>query len=229
MPKLDFCIVIPVYNEEEIILYTINKALKFLKKYNSKIIIINDGSNDSTKKILSKIKNKKIVVINKKNEGHGKTIITGYKKALKLDPKFILQIDSDDQISFSEFKKLFKYKHQFDCVVGKRENRKDPISRKLISFILNKMFIFLLFGRYVEDANCPLRVIKTSFLNKIINQVSFANIPNILISILAKRKQVYKSINIKHRQRYVGVGVKHFKLFKLCMSSIVDILKLKFL
>lgn len=229
MPKLDFCIVIPVYNEEEIILYTINKALKFSKKYNSKIIIINDGSNDSTKKILSKIKNKKIVAINKKNEGHGKTIITGYKKALKLDPKFILQIDSDDQISFGEFKKLFKYIHQFDCVVGKRGNRKDPISRKLISFILNKMFIFLLFGRYVEDANCPLRVIKTSFLNKIINQVSFANIPNILISILAKRKQVYKSVNVKHRQRYVGVGVKHFKLFKLCMSSIVDILKLKFL
>ena len=91
------------------------------------------------------------------------------------------------------------------------------------------MFIFLLFGRYVEDANCPLRVIKTSLLKKIINQVSFANIPNILISILAKRKQVYKSINVKHRQRYVGVGVKHFKLFKLCIASIVDILKLKFL
>ena len=50
MPKLDFCIVIPVYNEEKIILDTISKALKFSKKYSSKIIIVNDGSTDSTKK-----------------------------------------------------------------------------------------------------------------------------------------------------------------------------------
>ena len=172
MSKLDFCIVIPVYNEEKIILNTINKALKFSKKYNFRIIIINDGSKDSTEKILSKIKNKKIITLNKKNEGHGQAIITGYKKALKLKPQFILQIDSDDQISFGEFKKLFKYRNQFDCVVGKRKNRKDPISRILISFILNKVFIFLLFGQYVDDANCPLRVIKTNFLDNIINQIS---------------------------------------------------------
>jgi len=229
MPKLDFCIVIPVYNEEKIILDTISKALKFSKKYNSKIIIVNDGSTDSTKKILSKNRNRKIVTVNKKNEGHGKAIITGYKKALRLNPKYILQIDSDDQISFNEFRKLYKFKDSFDCVVGKRKNRADPISRNIISFILNKFLIFILFGRFVTDANCPLRIIKKKFLSDIINKISYANIPNILISILAKRKQSYKSINVKHRERYLGVGIKYFKLFKLCATSILDILRLRLL
>ena len=227
MPTLDFCIVIPVYNEEKIILNTINKALKFLKEYNFKIVIVNDGSNDSSKKILSKVKNKKVLTLNKKNEGHGKALITGYKKALNLNAKFVLQADSDDQISFTEFKKLFKYKNKFDCIVGKRKNRKDPLSRILISFVL-KVFIFLLFGKYIDDSNCPLRVIRTNFLREIIDHISFAQIPNILISIAANKKKIYKSVDIIHRQRYSGSSIKYFKLLKLCIISYFDILKFKF-
>jgi len=227
MSKLDFCIVIPAYNEEKIILNTINKALKFSKKYNFKIIIVNDGSSDSTKKILSKIKNKKIITLNKKNLGHGKAVISGYKKALNLKPRFVLQADSDDQIQFSEFKKLLKYKNQFDCIVGKRKNRKDPFSRILISFAL-KTFIFLLFGKYISDPNCPLRVIKAHFLKQIIDRISFTDTPNILISIYANKKKNYKSVNIMHQQRYSGSSIKYFKLFKLCTISFFDILKFKF-
>ena len=50
MSKLSFCIIIPVYNEEEIILKVISKALNFIKNTNSKILIINDGSKDNTRK-----------------------------------------------------------------------------------------------------------------------------------------------------------------------------------
>ena len=227
MPKLDFCIVIPVYNEEKIVLNIINKALKLLKEYNFKIVIVNDGSNDSSKKILSKIKNKRVLTLNKKNEGHGKAIITGYKKALKLNAKFVLQADSDDQISFSEFKKLFKYKNRFDCIAGIRKDRKDPLSRILISFTL-KVFIFFLFGKYIDDANCPLRVIRTNFLREIIDHISFTQTPNILISIAANKKKIYKSVDIIHRQRYSGSSIKYFKLLKLCIISFFDILKFRF-
>ena len=36
MAKLNFCIVIPIFNEEEIVLDIINKALIFAKRYKSK-------------------------------------------------------------------------------------------------------------------------------------------------------------------------------------------------
>tara|TARA_Y100000590_G_scaffold469367_1_gene656528 strand:- start:1488 stop:2180 length:693 start_codon:yes stop_codon:yes gene_type:complete len=227
MSKLNFCIVIPVYNEEEIIKDIIKKALKFSNPYKSAILLINDGSTDSTGKILSTIKNKKIKIINKKNEGHGKTLIKGYREALKLKPKHILQIDSDDQISFDEFKKLLKHKDNFDFVVGNRKDRDDPISRILISF-LQKIIIFLLFGRYVNDPNCPLRIYNSIFLKKILDQVSFSNIPNVLTSIHAVGTNVHKSVNIIHKQRYTGSSIKYFKLFKECTFAFWNIIRFKF-
>jgi len=227
MSKLNFCIVIPVYNEEEIIKDIIKKALKFSRSYKSVVLLINDGSTDSTKKILSTIKNKKIKIINKKNEGHGKTLIKGYKEALRLKPKHILQIDSDDQISFDEFKKLFKYKDNFDFVVGYRKDRDDPTSRILISFF-QKIIIFLLFGCYVNDPNCPLRIYNSNFLKKTLDKVSFSNIPNVLTSIHAVRTNVHKSVNIIHKQRYTGNSIKYFKLLKECSFAFLNIIKFKF-
>ena len=98
--------------------------------------------------------------------------------AIKLKPEFVLQADSGDKISFYEFKKLFKFKSEFDYVEGNRKNRDDPLYRIFISFGL-KIMILILFGRYVIDPNCPLRIFKTSFLKQIIKRVSFSNIPNI--------------------------------------------------
>ena len=228
MSKLTFCIIIPVYNEEEIILNVISKALKFIKNTNSKILIINDGSKDDTKKKLDKIKNKKILVFHKKNEGHGKTIALGYKKAINMKAEYILQIDSDDQIPFDEFKKLIKYINKYDFVVGNRLNRDDPFSRILISGFM-KSIIFLLYGKYILDPNCPVRIMKTSFLKEIIKKVSYSTIPNILIAICAKKKNSYKSINIKHIERYTGSSIQFLKLYKTCAIALFDLIRFRLL
>ena len=228
MSKLTFCIIIPVYNEEEIILNVISKALRFIKNTNSKILIINDGSKDDTKKKLDKIKNKKILVFHKKNEGHGKTIALGYKKAINMKAEYILQIDSDDQIPFDEFKKLIKYINKYDFVVGNRLNRDDPFSRILISGFM-KSIIFLLYGKYILDPNCPVRIMKTSFLKEIIKKVSYSTIPNILIAICAKKKNSYKSINIKHIERYTGSSIQFLKLYKTCAIALFDLIRFRLL
>ena len=228
MPKLTFCIIIPVYNEEEIILNVISKALKFTKNFYCKILIINDGSNDGTKKKLNSIKNKKILIFHKKNQGHGKTLIFGYKKAIKMKAEYIFQIDSDDQITFNEFHKLNKYKNKYDFVCGNRLNRDDPYTRILISGFM-KFIILLLYGKYIVDPNCPLRIMKTSFLKKILNKISFSIVPNILITISSKKGNSYKSINIKHKQRYTGSSIQFIKLYKTCALAFLDIFKYKLL
>ena len=228
MSKLNLCIIIPVYNEEEIITEVISQGLNFIKNINAKIIVINDGSKDNTKKKLDKIKNKKILIFHKKNEGHGKTLIFGYKKAIKMNADYILQIDSDDQIPFDEFKKLIKYKKKYDFIVGNRLNRDDPFNRILISGFM-KIIIFSLFGKYIYDPNCPLRVMKTSFIKEIINKISFSIVPNILIAISAKNRISYKSVNIKHIKRYTGNSIKFFKLYKTCTLALLNIFKFRLL
>ena len=73
-------IVLPIYNEEKIIEKVVNELIDKTSQFNIKIILINDGSKDRTKEKIERFKDtKNIIVINKQNEGHGKTICYGYK------------------------------------------------------------------------------------------------------------------------------------------------------
>ena len=97
---MSLAIVIPVFNEERNIKKVIkdwDKAVKknYKKKY--KFIVINDGSTDNTHQEVKSLNKKKIIYRKERNSGQGNTCYKGYKLAIKLRFKFILQIDSDDQ------------------------------------------------------------------------------------------------------------------------------------
>lgn len=87
-------IIVPVYNTskylEKCLDSLTNQSLKDIE-----IIVINDGSKDNSKDIINKYLGK-IVFIDKKNEGIGKTRNLGIKKA---KGKYVMFIDSDDYIT----------------------------------------------------------------------------------------------------------------------------------
>ena len=66
-------VVVPVYNEEEIINNIITN-LKKLINLNFKIIILNDGSTIILQKLEFFESDNRIIIIDKDNEGHGKTL-----------------------------------------------------------------------------------------------------------------------------------------------------------
>ena len=80
--NLHTAVVIPAYNEEKLIGKTLDKLPDFIDT----IIVVNDGSTDSTLSILHRLAktNKKLTVLtNDENRGIGYTLISGYKHALK--------------------------------------------------------------------------------------------------------------------------------------------------
>jgi glycosyltransferase involved in cell wall biosynthesis len=85
-------VVIPCYNDGAFIIEAVDSILNQTFQ-DFHIVIIDDGSNDTTKIILKEIKGDNITVIYQKNQG----VSAARNKAISLsDSKFILTLDADD-------------------------------------------------------------------------------------------------------------------------------------
>mgnify|MGYP001443089465 CR=1 FL=1 len=228
MYNLEIAIVIPIYNEEIIINKVVDEILQKLKDKKFIIILINDGSTDNTEEKLKKYnKLDNIKIINKKNQGHGPSLIRGYNEAIKHNPKFIFQIDSDDQIPFDEFFKIYHYPQNINIISGYRKKRKDPLIRLITTLIL-KIIILIVHQVLIKDSNVPFRLIKKEFLDENIAYIKNSNIPNVLLSILASRKNSLLQLPVKHKERFTGVAsITKFKLFFFSIKCFFEILKFK--
>jgi dolichyl-phosphate beta-glucosyltransferase len=123
-------IVIPIYNEQYCIEYTLRKIISYMsdKDVNYELILVNDGSKDDTYEVIKKFKNKIvegknninfIVLNNKNNMGKGFSVRKG---VLASSGKFILFTDADLSIMIEEEQKLYKYiKDGFDVAIASRE------------------------------------------------------------------------------------------------------------
>lgn len=100
-------IVVPVFNAEK----SLEKCLTSLVKQtfkNIEIIVINDGSQDDSDKIIQKFAKKypqKIKYVNRKNMGIGYT----RNEAIRLSTgEYIGFVDSDDYVELDMYEKLYK-------------------------------------------------------------------------------------------------------------------------
>ena len=118
-------IVIPVYNEEKFIKKTIEEVIKAdslgLKK---EIVVVDDGSTDSTTLILKKIKNKSVknnlvLILKKKNEGKGAALKDGFKNT---SGDIVLVKDADLEYNPNNYSNLLMpiISGQADVVYGSR-------------------------------------------------------------------------------------------------------------
>jgi glycosyltransferase involved in cell wall biosynthesis len=106
MKKPRVTVVIPVYNTEKYLGRCLNSVLnQNLKEI--EIICIDDGSTDNSLRILKefKKKDKRIVLISKKNEGQAIARNIGIKKA---QGEYIGFVDSDDWIDLNYFEEMYK-------------------------------------------------------------------------------------------------------------------------
>ena len=74
-------VVIPIFNEEDYVINILEKVNDKKKNFNLEIIVIDDGSTDSTKKILEDYKNLYDFLISyEQNKGKGFALREGFKK-----------------------------------------------------------------------------------------------------------------------------------------------------
>lgn len=153
---------IPCYNEEEVLR---DSAEKLRKKYesmmndgkitsDSKIVFIDDGSKDSTWKIITELHNEDQVfkgIKLSRNRGHQNALLCGLM-TLKDQADAVISIDADLQDDINTFDEMVaKYEEGCDVVYGVRSKRETDTFFKRFTAeafykILNKMGAKVIFN-----------------------------------------------------------------------------------
>ena len=144
-------IVIPAFNEDKNI---INLIKQIKKRLNCLILIVDDSTNQTTKKLLSRNKFKNVKYYHRgKRLGRGSAVIFGFRKLLKIkkDVDCLIEMDADMSHSPAELKRniAYFYKNSFGLLIGSRYLPKSkiinwPLSRRILSKLSNKLAKFLL-------------------------------------------------------------------------------------
>lgn len=226
-------IVIPAYNEEMNIEAVAREWHEVVEKIGgkSKLVIINDGSKDNTYKKLEELSNelKYLEPIDKKNSGHGATVLYGYNYALEKNADFIFQTDSDGQTLPEEFWQFWEQRHDYGAIIGYRNKRQDGISRVFVTKTL-KLVLRIIFGLKITDANTPFRLISKEALNAHISRIpNDFNLSNVILTVsLVHSNENIKFIPITFRPRQGGINSINLKrIFKIGKQAVSDFYNIK--
>lgn len=147
-------IAIPAYNEEQNLEWIIKNTLKEAPRYlaDFEILIVDDGSTDSTGKIADKLakNHKQVRVIHKKNSGYGETMLVGIRKARK---EFVCYMPADGQFLVGDMRNCFYRMLDSDLIFGYRGRRSDYTIYRLILSYGYLFLLRILFGMKYRDVN----------------------------------------------------------------------------
>jgi dolichol-phosphate mannosyltransferase len=159
---LTTAIIIPTYNEESNIGKLIKKINQVQKPSQTKIIVIDDNSTDSTqsrvKKLMKRFSNIHLVVRNNK-DGRGSAVVAGLKYALtKTTATKFIEMDADFSHSPSELKTIIKKIKTNRIVIASRYLKKSkiidwPLGRRINSKVANWLTRLILGLRNCDNTN----------------------------------------------------------------------------
>ena len=203
-PNQLISIIIPVFNESESIGYLLDEVLNVMcsNKLNFEIVVVNDGSQDSTANVLDEltIKMKELSVISlRTNYGQTAAMAAGFDNS---NGEVVITLDGDLQNDPNDIPKLISHINEgYDLICGWRYDRKDKlINRRIPSKIANKL-IANVTGLKLHDYGCSLK----AFKKEILDDIKLYGELHRFLPVLAKIEGAkIKEIKVNHRSRKYG-------------------------
>ncbi|MFH2064815.1 MAG: glycosyltransferase family 2 protein [Pseudomonadota bacterium] len=206
MKRLKVTVIIPAYNEAEIIGALVQKVRDLYPEY--RILVINDGSRDNTEE--TAVSAGAEVFNHPYNIGNGAAIKSGIRIA---DGDIFVFMDGDGQHDPEDIEKLVKYIPAFDMVVGARSFQENSsIGRALGNQVYNWLASYV--AKFnIQDLTSGFRAVKAdvarNFLYMLPNTYSYPT--TLTLGVLRGGWSVrYESINVKNRQ----TGKSNINTFK---------------
>ena len=215
-------IIIPVYNEEKTVLKSL-QSVKDLNKnlFQHEVIVVNDGSQDSTSKILNENKNLyDKLLTNETNKGKGFSIKRGIIEA---KGTHIICHDADLEYNPKDILKFEKIFADFDAdgVLGSRFNYSDYTrSHNILNKFANHLITFtfnLLYNTTFTDIYSCYFAFKKELIDPNLLQTSgFEQHAEILCKVVKSGKKFYEvPINYSGRSYSEGKKIRPHHFFSV--------------
>jgi dolichol-phosphate mannosyltransferase len=231
MPETTLSVIMPAYNEEESIALAVEEVQQYIlnRVDDSELIVVDDGSQDSTAQILKSLSvlDSRIRVLTQENGGHGKALLSGLHEARG---NFLFLLDSDRQIPAEAFSLLWRQRDGFDGVLGVRVRRQDPRLRVWLSRMI-RIVIGLLFQVRLSDANCPFKLLRRScweLSRRLLVPGTLA--PSLFLAILLKHGGFKMlEVEVPHQERNSGtVTIRRWRLLKFCWIAFWQLIRFRY-
>lgn len=206
-------VVIPVYNEEaglEVLFSRLMPVLQELKRP-FEVICVNDGSKDSSQKILESLyeqypDNLRVLSF-MRNCGQHPAIMAGFEA---MRGEVAITMDADLQNPPEDIPKLVELIDQgHDVVGGYRCNRNDPAYRRAISKLSNIVREYTT-NIHMRDHGCMLRAYRKEIVQQIVEAGDASPFITALSQYLAMNPA---EIQVGHEER--AAGESNYNLYKL--------------
>jgi len=222
----DLSIVIPVLNEAENIehlLFQLKAVLDSIDK-TSEIILVDDGSTDSSFEILERLQksdDRLRVIRFRRNFGQSAAFSAGFDFA---QGKIIITLDADLQNDPKDIPKLIqKLEEDYDVVSGWRVDRKDRfLTRRLPSIVAN-FIISIITGVKLHDYGCSLKAYRREIVKNI---KLYAEMHRFIPALASWMGIKVSEVPVNHAPRIAG---KSKYGFMRTIRVILDLLTVKFL
>ena len=234
-------IILPSFNEEKNLIKIIKKIEFLNKKLKSKVILVDDGSNDATEKIVKKKYSIKIIYLkHKTNKGLSLNLESGFKKVVKIGGKkdIVITLDSDNTHPIDLIPEMInQINKKYDIVIASRFQNGSRVKgvtffRKSMSFGAKLIFKFFFPFKNLNDYTCNYRAYKFFLIKKIVSEKNFFKKEgfNIAAKILIYFISFHKILNIAEVPLILSyhkkIGASKMKIFltiyltiKLILSS----------
>ena len=213
-------IVIPCYNEQEVLPVTAPMFLEQLTKMQSeglvskesKILFVNDGSRDKTWEIICSLakKNKSYIGISQsRNRGHQSTVLAGLMEAMdKCDITISIDCDGQDDISAME-QMVREYLGGAEVVYGVRSSREtDTFFKRTTAKGFYKLLSAM--GAEIVYNHADYRLISSKVLKE------FANFKEVNLFLRGMIPLVgFKSTSVYYQRKERIAGKSHYPLRKM--------------
>ena len=224
----DLSIVISLFNEEESLPELVSWIESVMNKegYSYEILMIDDGSKDSSWKIIKELseKNPSIRGISfRRNYGKSAALYHGFKAA---EGRVVVTMDADLQDSPEEIPELYRMvvKDGYDIVSGWKKHRFDnKLTKNLPSKLYNATARWVT-GIKLHDMNCGLK----AYRNEVVKHIEVYGEMHRYIPYLAKNAGFDKITEkpVQHQKRKYGVSKFGLERF---VNGLLDLISLWFL